>query len=110
LTNITINFINRQNLKILEDYIIDLQAILPTLLGTVIGIGEQCRKWCIRHHKSMQKCDCAQMLEYFDDHAREVEGHVKRAEALRERAKSTAQLVSFILQVEDSRTKMQIVI
>ncbi len=50
------------------------------------------------------------MLEYFDDHAREVEGHVKRAEALRERAKSTAQLVSFILQVEDSRTKMQIVI
>jgi hypothetical protein len=97
LTDFTINFIDRQNLKILEDYVIDLQAILPTLLCNIIGIREQCRKWCDRHNgKRSFECDCDQILEEFDEYVKEVEGYVKRAEALKERAKSTTQLVSFI--------------
>lgn len=54
----------------------------------------------MRHHeKSLQKCDCSQILEEFDEHVKEVDGHVKRAEALKERAKSTAQLVRIALLV-----------
>jgi hypothetical protein len=40
-------------------------------------------------------CNCDQILDEFNEHVREVEGHVKRAEVLKERARSTAQLVSF---------------
>jgi hypothetical protein len=67
------------------------------MLCNIIGIREQCRKWCKRYcGKGSHNCDCDQILEEFDEYAKEVEGYVKRAEALKERAKSTAQLVSFV--------------
>jgi hypothetical protein len=67
------------------------------MLYNIMGIREQCRKWCERHHRNRNhNCDCDQILEEFDEYFKEVEGYIKRAEALKERAKSTAQLVSFM--------------
>jgi len=67
------------------------------MLCNIIGIREQCKKWCKRHHEKISYyCDCNQILEEFDEYVKEVEGYVKRAEALKERAKSTARLVSFV--------------
>jgi hypothetical protein len=97
LTDFTVNFIDRQNLKILEDYVIDLQVILPTMLCNIMGIREQCGNWCKRHHgKRSHDCDCDQILEEFDEYVKEVQSYVKRAGALKERAKSTAHLVSSV--------------
>lgn len=96
LLDFKINFMDRQTIKILEDSVIDLQVIFPTLLDNINGIRSQCQKWCQEHH-SVDKCDCAQMIAEFNEHVREAEGNVKRADALREKAKSTTQLVSFVL-------------
>src|SRR5579862_4448102 len=97
LTDFRVDFKNRQMLKVLEDSIIDLQIILSTMLSTIAGIRDLCKKCCERHrNKREEMCGCDQIIEEFDEHVREVETHVKRAEALREKAKSTTQVVSFI--------------
>ena len=44
----------------------------------------------------VDKCDCPQIMAEMDEHIRETETFVKRAEALKEKAKSTAQLVCFL--------------
>ncbi len=101
LTDFSINFVDRQNLKVLEDSVIDLQVILPTMLSTIIRLCDQCKKYCERHCKNGEgKCDCDQIIEAFDEYVKEVEMHVERAKALRERSKSTSQLVSFLDHVE----------
>lgn len=96
LTDFNINFIDRQTLKLLEDSVIDLQVIFSNMLNTVVGIREQCKKCCQRYCKEEREgdCDCDQVIEELDEHVKEVEMHVKRVQLLRERAKSTAQLVS----------------
>lgn len=96
LTDFNINFIDRQTLKLLEDSVIDLQIILSTMLDTITGIRELCKKCCERYcGEGDEKSDYDQIIEEFDENVKEVGMHVKRAEALRERANSTAQLVSF---------------
>ncbi len=98
LLDFKFNFIDRQSLKIVEDYVIDLQIILPTLLGNIVGIHEQCKAQCKIHQKdAIDTCDCALILSEFDEHAREAECCIKRADALREKARSIAQLVSLNL-------------
>jgi hypothetical protein len=80
---------------ILKDYIIDLQVILSSMLYNIIGIRDQCRRWCkITHGETSHECDESRILEEYDEYVKEVEGFIRRAEALKERAKSIAQLVS----------------
>ena len=99
LTDFNINFVDRQNLKLLEDSVIDLQIILSTMLSTVSRIRNQCRRCCERHcQKEQEVCDCDQIIEEFDEYVKEAEMFVERAKILRDRAKSTAQLVSFGVQ------------
>ncbi|EON60848.1 CMGC/CDK protein kinase [Coniosporium apollinis CBS 100218] len=94
LTDFNINFIDRQTLKLLEDSVIDLEIILSTMLNTIVGIREHCRKCCERYCREERKgdCDCDQIVEEFDEHVKEVDLHVRRVKLLRERAKSTTQL------------------
>jgi hypothetical protein len=95
LLDFKFNFIDRQNLKIIEDFVNDLQVILPTLLENIVGVRAECEKHCERHRRNgTECCDCAVINAEFDEHIREAECFVKRADALREKAKSTAQLVS----------------
>ena len=44
----------------------------------------------------VDKCDCPQIMAEMDEHIRETETFVKRAEALKVKAESTAQLVCFL--------------
>ena len=95
LLDFKFNFIDRQHLKLIEDYIIDLQVILPTLQGNILGVRGQCKMLCEIHQRNgMSTCDCALIIAEFDEYAREAECCCKRADALRKKAKSTAQLVS----------------
>ena len=98
LTDFDVNFKNRQTLKILEDSVIDLQTIVSTMLSTIAGIRDLCKKYCERHHSEEgERCSCDQIIEELDGRVGEANTHVKRAKALRERAKSTTRLVGFIL-------------
>lgn len=71
------------------------------MLNTVIRLCDQCKKCCERHCKKGEgKCDCEQIIEEFDEYVKEVEMHAERAKILRERSKSTSQLVSCLSHVE----------
>ena len=92
--NFTINFGDRQELKILEDSIIDLDVILPTMLSTILRIREQCKERNETVNRGEdEKCCLEQIMEEFDEYVREAEVLVKRAKTLKETARSTAQLV-----------------
>jgi len=80
-------------LKILEDSIIDLEVILPTMLSTIIRIREQCKRQTVSLGEA-EECFLEQIMEEFDEYVREAEVLVKRAKTLKETARSTAQLVS----------------
>ncbi|TVY92063.1 hypothetical protein LAWI1_G003448, partial [Lachnellula willkommii] len=97
----TINFGDRQELKIMEDSILDLDVILPTMLNTINRIQEQCEK----HNKRVggdEKCHLEEILEEFDEYVREAEVLVQRAKILKETARSTAQLISDLLSYEEA--------
>ena len=96
LTDFNINFVDRQTLKILEDSVIDLQVILPTLLETVIGIRDQCRKFIVRCKLTKEETDLIELVsDEFDEYVRVAQCHVERAKILRQRATAIAQLVSW---------------
>lgn len=69
------------------------------MLSTITGIRDLCKKCCERHHHSNKEelCGCDQAIEDFHGNVKEVEMHVKRAKVLREKTKSTTQLVSLTL-------------
>jgi hypothetical protein len=94
LKDYTINFGDRQDLKIVEDAAIDLEVILPTLLSTIIRIKEQCKKCCIQEQMTgEQKYEVERVSEEFDEYILEARTLVERAQVLKEKSKSTAKLV-----------------
>lgn len=81
-------------MKILEDSVIDLQIILPTLLSTIAGIRDQCQK-CKRWDMDEEKESTLQfMTDEFDEYINVARCHVERAKILRDRATAIAQLAS----------------
>ncbi|TVY43946.1 hypothetical protein LOCC1_G005609 [Lachnellula occidentalis] len=99
--DLTINFGDRQDLKIIEDSIIDLDVILPTMLNTIKRIQEQCRK-CNERVGDDEKCHIEEFLEEFDEYVREAEILAQRANILKKTARSTAQLISDLLSYEEA--------
>ena len=95
LTDFVINFEDRQELKILEDAVVDLEVIIPTLLRTVRGIRKQCE---ICSDEAIMTAEESIELEAirdeFDQYIAELELCQERAAKLNGTAKSTAQLVS----------------
>lgn len=93
-TDFNINFADRQNLKILEDSVIDLQVIVSTALTNIVRVREHCEKCYIKLEFSNEENDSfQQIMNELDEYCKEAETHVERAKLLRERASSTAQLV-----------------
>lgn len=96
--NFNINFGDRQALKILEDSIIDLGIILPSMLNTIKKIREQFKNSNARDaamEKSKEENSfLEQVMEEFDEYIEEAGMLVQRAKSLKETAKSTARLVS----------------
>jgi hypothetical protein len=98
LLDFNMNFTDRQNLQVLENYVTDLQVILPTLLNDVIAIVGRCQSCCQRHCNNLEgKCDCDLLVEEFNGHVKQVEMYIRRVEVLRKEVKSTAHLVSILL-------------
>ena len=87
---------DRQALKLLEDCIIDLQLILPKLLGVVDGLKVECSKWRIYEHLPLETArNYDQIISWFDLHSKELELLMRSAEVLREKAQDTTKLAYF---------------
>lgn len=98
LIDLTISVSDRQALKLLENYVTELQIILPTLLGAIVTLRDEshsfCETMCLRERG---RCRCGSILLQFDEHIKDLELCVQRVATLKEEAKSTAQLVSLHL-------------
>jgi len=74
LGDLHVSIEDRQALTLLEDDIANLQLILPTMLGTVIGLREEfqsgCGMSCSDQHNT---CGCDDVLHQFDIHRKEIE-------------------------------------
>jgi hypothetical protein len=94
-----INFVTRQNLKLTEDLIIDVQDILQTLESTVVDIRDQCWKFGQKKNdiSEEEQSDLQLTIEELIEDIKEIQMLTKRADLLREKAKSTTQLVSYYL-------------
>jgi hypothetical protein len=94
LTNFNINFEDRQELKIIEDLILDLQVILPSLLNSMTGVYNQCMHFFQTSELSQEeKCQLGAILEDLEENIQEGKMFIERAKTLKEKAKSTTQLV-----------------
>lgn len=98
LADYIINFEDRQNLKILEDSIMDLLIILPTMVKTIKDIRRQCEAYCKRRKErpavSIEEvAELESILDELDEYANDMTSHLERATSLNQKAKSTTQLV-----------------
>ncbi|KAI9642069.1 hypothetical protein NHQ30_009940 [Ciborinia camelliae] len=91
-----INFDTRQELKVLEDYVLDLLMILPTKLDTVTSLRDQCKgcsKRLGKHMTAEEKASHDLILREFDEYVKDAELYLVRAKDLKERIQSTVTLV-----------------
>ncbi len=94
LMNFRLEFSRRQELKLIEDTIIDLQGILPAMRTNIEGIRGECEKFLTREcQKQDILCGCGWVLEEFDNFIKETDGYIKQVEVLRQRVISTSTLV-----------------
>jgi hypothetical protein len=90
--DLSIDIVDRQKLKLVDDSVIELQVILSTMLTTIIRIRKECRHSCKRYH-SKRVCDCKPIIEEFNEYFQEVKMYIERAKSLRESVISTIKLV-----------------
>lgn len=91
-----INFDTRQELKVLEDYVLDLLMILPTKVDTITSLRNQCKNYIKRLGKQMtaeEKAFHEFILREFDEYVKDAEFCLRRATDLKERIQSTVILV-----------------
>jgi hypothetical protein len=89
-----LNFEDRQELKIVEDQVLDLEVILPSMLDYIGRIQEQCKMFLSATEMNEQEQDeTGAIIQELNEYIREAKLHIERAKILKERAKSTAQLV-----------------
>jgi hypothetical protein len=92
--DVIINFSDRQELKEREDAVADLAIILPTLQNTISRVAWQARKCCNPAEMTAeQKYEFEQCIDEFEEYSIEASTLVERANALKQRADSTAKLV-----------------
>ncbi|KAH8590924.1 hypothetical protein B0O99DRAFT_633823 [Bisporella sp. PMI_857] len=103
LEDFNINFEDRQNLKIIEDAIVDLQVVVSTMLKTVKGLYKHCEKSSeelIVTHEEREKLGL--IFEEFKHFVSDAEMYLERAAALKDKAASTARLLSDLLSYEEA--------
>ena len=97
-TDFNINFDNRQELKIIEDYVLDLQVILPAILDLIIGVRNQfTADLILSDHGDEGKYEFEVVLGELNEYIGEIKMYIERSKNLKDRARSTAQLVGYIL-------------
>jgi hypothetical protein len=104
LLDFNINFEDRQELKIVEDMVLDLQAILPGILQTVIAVQQACKKHGIESYMSEnQRCMIDSFILEFDEYIEEAKLLIDRSKILIDKSRSTAALVNLLLSRESAR-------
>jgi hypothetical protein len=94
LTDFKIDFEDRQELKRVEDYVLDLEVILPGMLDSITGVRDQCMSNLTSYdHKDDQRSEIEAIIGELDEYIGEVRIHIERAKNLKDKANSTAQLV-----------------
>ncbi len=94
LTDFMIDFEDRQELKTIEDYVLDLEVILPGMLDSITGVRDQ----CVINLKSYDnedddRCEMEAIVEELNEYIGEVKIQIERATNLKDKANSIAQLV-----------------
>jgi hypothetical protein len=87
----TVNFIDRQKLKFIEDKILDLQIIFESLQNTVTKMQRQCKVHCMA--EKCKRCTCSSIVEELEEQRYEIDVNFKKSETLLKRARGTAHLV-----------------
>ena len=94
LTDFNINFEHRQELKIVEDQVLDLQVILPSLVDAIHGIRAACAGFVAESStKGLDTFDLDTIVDEFEDYEKQANLLTERAKTLKANAKSTTQLV-----------------
>jgi len=101
-----ITFSDRQNINRLEKDTANMKVILLTMLENMIQVRNECKKCC--SISCQRKCeelhrDCSYFVDEFDGYAREAKMYVQRVEILSEKVRSTADLLSNLLDYEEAR-------
>ncbi|PQE05919.1 cmgc cdk kinase protein [Rutstroemia sp. NJR-2017a BVV2] len=96
----------RQELKVIENFVMDLMIIMPAMLDTIDGLRVQCRTFLKTNEVALTKAErsCHEMiLLEFDEYVKDARLNVDRAKELKSRTESTINLVcnaSFNAEVE----------
>ncbi len=94
LTDFKIDFEDRQELKIIEDYVLDLEVILPGMLDSITGVRDQCVSNLTAYdHEDDQRYEMETIIEELNEYIGEVKIQIERAKNLKDKANSTAKLV-----------------
>jgi len=86
--------VDRQDLKVLEESILDLQVILSTMAKTITRIRDHCKSTSKKLRMNEEETYSLELIiDEFDEYIREAEMYAERSVVLKEKAHSTAQLV-----------------
>ncbi|KAK6599508.1 hypothetical protein H4I95_08383 [Botrytis cinerea] len=102
-----IGFESRQELKVLEDFVLDLLMILRTKVETITGLRDQCSEYANEFGKQMETEERAShhlILREFDEYVKDAESYLGHAKDLRDRIQSTITLLSDFLNHEENRS------
>ncbi|TGO38123.1 hypothetical protein BHYA_0081g00190 [Botrytis hyacinthi] len=102
-----IGFESRQELKVLEDFVLDLLMILRTKLETITGIRDQYKEYANEFGKQMEPEDRASrylILREFDEYVKDAESYLGYAKELKDRIQSTVTLLSDFLNHEENKS------
>ncbi|KAH7386569.1 hypothetical protein BKA64DRAFT_646116 [Cadophora sp. MPI-SDFR-AT-0126] len=99
--HLTMPFLDRQRLKMIEDKILDLKIIFDSLLNTIKRLRRQCE---IGYLKGMpSEFLVHSIIDDLEEQMQEIELNVKRVEVLHLKAQATAQLISDALSYENAQ-------
>lgn len=99
LTDFVINFDDRQQLKIIEDQVLDLQVILPGILDATTQLQKELSGFAtnLEFFEQEEREEVYAIAEEFSEYVRETSMLIERSKALNDMAISTARLVSLEL-------------
>ncbi|KUJ21645.1 uncharacterized protein LY89DRAFT_729158 [Mollisia scopiformis] len=101
LTDLKVNFVDRQRLKMIEDKVLDLVIIFESLYNTLAKLRKQCETHCLG--AACYECNCASIIDELEEQMHEAEVNLKKADILHKRAQGTAQLLSDLLDYENAQ-------
>jgi len=101
----------RQELKVIENFVMDLMVIVPAMLDTIDGLRVQCRTFLETNEVELTKAErsCHEMiLREFDEYVKDAKLNVDRAKELKSRTESTINLLSLFLSQHSNDSMHQL--